>query len=245
MGKSKDNAIERQATFTVEGTRFSIAILPLKLLSKGMWAKTEISIENEWLHYKDVGEYISREELDQWIVAMFRLLAGGYATEYSLSFEKAGIAVDFYPYTKNGEEASRQERRDNDCVMAIRLLMRSKDKKRLLGGVYSLLLHRDDIEKFATELRKAYDEVFEKFKRGKGEYLFVGVSPRGYHGCNYWYLDPTNTVQAGDYVWVRMGRHNLEQIAYVDDVRYCTEETAPYNPLKVKRILRKAMKDEL
>ena len=228
-----------------EGTRFSINVLPLKLLSKGIWARTEIIIENEYVQYKDLGEYILREELDQWIVAMFRLLAGGYASEYSLAFEKAGIAVDLYPYTEEGGEASRQARRENDCIMAIRLLMRSKDKKRLLGGVYSLLLHREDIEKFALELREEYDSVFEKLGKGKGRYLFIGVSPRGYHGCNYWYLDPTKSVQPGDYVWVRMGRHNIEQIVYVDDIKYCNEDTAPYNPLKVKQVLRKATEEEL
>ena len=233
------------ARVDIKGTSFSLSVLPIKLLSEALWAKTEIIIENEYVQYKDVGEYILREELEQWIVAMCRLLAGGYATEYSLAFEKAGIAVDFYPYTEDGNEASRQARRENDCVMAIRLLMHSKDKKRLLGGVYSLLLHRQDIEAFAAKLREEYDAVFKKTKQEKGEFLFVGVSPRGYHGCNYWYLDPTKSVQAGDYVWVRMGRHNIEQIAYVDDVRYCSEETAPYNPSKVKQILRKATDEEL
>ena len=232
-------------TIELEGTRFSLNVLPLKLFSKGTWVRTETVIENEYVQYSDVGEYILREELDQWIVAMFRLLAGGYATEYSLSFEKAGLAVDLYPYREEGGEATRQARRENDCVMAIRLLMHAKDKKRLLGGVYSFLLHRADIEKFATKLREEYDSVFEKFGKGKGKYLFVGVSPRGYRGCNYWYLDPTSSVQPGEYVWVRMGRHNIEQIVYVDDIKYCNEETAPYNPLTVKKVLRKATEEEL
>ena len=233
------------ARIEIEGTSFSVSVLPRDLSPSGMWAKTEIIIENEYVQYKDVGEYILREELDLWIIAMCRLLAGGYGSEYSLAFEKAGLAVDFYPYTENGTEASRQARRENDCVMAVRLLMRSKDEDRLLGGVYSLLLHRKDIEVFAAQLREEYNQVFKNLNRGKGEYLFVGVSPRGYHGCNYWYLDPTNSVQPGDYVWVRMGRHNIEQIVYVDDVRYCSVDTAPYNPSKVKQVLRKANVEEL
>ena len=68
---------------------------------------------------------------------------------------------------------------------------------------------------------------------------------RGYKGCNYWYLDPSKKVKAGDYVWARMGKHNTEQIVYVDSVRYCTEDTAPYDPLRVRKILRKATIEEL
>ncbi len=233
------------ATVEIEGTRFSVSILPVRFLSKGQWVRTEIVVENEFVQYREQGENILCEELEQWLVAMFRLLAGGYAFEYNLAFEKAGLAVDLYPYTKDGEEASRQERRDNDCIVAIRMLMRSRDKKRLLGGVYSLLLHRAEIEKFAETLQAEYDEAYAK-KRAKerGRYAFVGVSPRGYRGCCYWYLDTTGTVEKGDFVWVRMGRHNIEQIAYVDDVRRCSDENAPYDPSRMKTILRKATPQE-
>ena len=104
--------------------------------------------------------------------------------------------------------------------MIVRLLMRSQEKK-FLGGVYSFMLH------------------------GSGQYHFVGVSPRGYRGCNYWYLDPSGTVEKGDYVWVCMGRHNREQIVYVDSVKDFEERTAPYNPKIVKQVLRKATKREI
>ena len=233
------------ATVYLEGTEFSFSILPLKLFSKVEWANTIISIKNEYVSYDNQGKYIGREELDEWISAMFRLLAGAYGKEYSLSFERAGIAVDFYPYTKDGMEATRYERRANDCVMAIRLLMRSSDQKRLLGGVYSLLLHREEIEKFAESLRAEFDIVFSKLGHGRGEYLFVGVSPLGYKGCNYWYLDPSKSVQPGDYVWVKMGRHQLEQIVHVDSIRYFNGDNAPYDPLRVKQVLRKATVEEL
>ena len=78
-----------------------------------------------------------------------------------------------------------------------------------------------------------------------GKYAFAGVSPLGAEGCNYWYLDESKALKKGDYVWVRMGRHDLEQIVYVDDVRYYDEETAPYEPERVKKVLRKATDDEL
>lgn len=230
-------------TLDLQGTKFTFSVLPAMFGGKD-WATTKITIENEYLSYEDKGKYILREDLEEWIFAMSRLLAGAYGKEYSLSFQKAGIAVDLYPYTDGGNEVSREERRANDCVMTIRLLMRSTDKKRFLGGVYSVMLHRAEIEEFATALRNEFDKAFARYGIGKGKYLFVGVSPRGYRGCNYWYLDPTGTSLPGDYVWVRMGRHNTEQVVYVDSVKFCDEDNAPYSPHRVKQVLRKATEEE-
>ena len=232
-------------TLDLQGTKFTFLALPLNSSSNGYWARTELALSNAYVSYRETGENISLEELEEWIVSMCRLLAGAYANEYNLSFEKAGIAIDLYPYTQNGKETTREERRRNDCVMAIRLLMRSPDEKSFLGGVYTLLLHRKEIENFALKLREEFDEVFGKHVHGIGKYLFVGVSPLGYKGCYYWYLDKTEAVTAGDYVWVRMGRHNIEQIVYVDGVRYCNEDTAPYDPARVKQVLRKATEEEI
>ena len=114
-----------------------------------------------------------------------------------------------------------------------------------MGGVYSLLLHREEIKRFATELRLEFDQVFAKVKEGKGEYLFVGVSPLGYEGCNYWYLDKRKSVKAGDFVWVVMGRHKRKQIVYVDSIRYFNENNAPFDPERVKLVLGKATDEEL
>jgi hypothetical protein len=219
-------------------------MLPLAAFAKIHWAKTEIEIENPYIVYRNVGESISIAELDEWIVSMFRLLAGAYAKEYSIKFEKAGIAVDFYPYTVNGEETSREERRKQDCVMALRLLMRDKESG-FLGGVYTLLFHRQDIIQFAEAMRKEFDEILGELVHGIGEFTFAGVSPLGYKGCSYWYLDTTKKVQEGDYVWVRMGRHHTEQIVYVDRVCRFHKDSAPYAPSTVKRILRKASLAEI
>lgn len=233
------------ATIDLQGTQFTLSILPLKLLSNGHFARTEILIKNEFLSYREVGSHLMREELEEWIFSMRRLLAGAYRKEHTLSFEKAGFAVDLYPYTIEGKEATREERRENDCVMAIRLLMRSADKKRFLGGVYSLLLHREEIEKFSATLREEFDKIFFQRVHGRGKHHFVGVSPKGFTGCNYWYLDKSGTVSPGEYVWVRMGRHDVEQIVYVDDVRRFNDDTAPYDPTRIKQVLRKATKEEL
>jgi len=232
------------AAFNVYGTEFTFTILKKRLLSDGFWARVELGVQNEYISYHDILETITREELEEWIFSMFRLLAGAYATQRTLNFERAGLAVDLQAYTENGREVSRQVRRENDCKMAIQFLLRSKDKKKHLGGVQSFVLHRGDIQKFAQSLREEFNEAFGKLVHGRGKYRFVGVSPMGYAGCNYWYFDPTDSVETGDRVWVRMGRHNTEQIAIVDSVRFFDDETAPYDPQTVKRILKKATEQE-
>ncbi len=231
------------ATLYAQGTKFSFTPLPLQK-SDG-FARVEICLENERLSYREVEERISLDEVENLLFSISRLLAGGYGSEYSLSFERAGLAVDLYPPDEKGRALSREERRKGDSMMAVRLLMYSKDKTEFLGGVYSIYFHKNEIEKFVCALRKEYDENYAHLVHGMGEYLFVGVSPLGYEGCNYWYLDTSKEIKAGDYVWAKMGRHNREQVLYVDSARAFTEETAPYPPNTVKRILRKATAREV
>ncbi len=227
------------ATLNVQGTKFTFSILATEE-ETDYFAKVKIAVENEFISYEQVYLGIAREEIEGFVFALSRLLAGAYGQEYNVTFEKAGIAADLYPYTLEGKEVTREERRRNDARAIIRFLMRSKDKKRLLGGVYSVLLHKKEIEFLAAALTKELDKAFERCGLCEGEYLFVGVSPKGFKGCNYWYYDPTGSTKRGDYVWVRMGRHNTEQIVYVDSVRYFTKDSAPYDPESVKQILRKA-----
>ncbi len=225
------------ATIELQGTKFTLSVLPLGLHSRGFYAKTEIAVNNAYVSYQNIGEHLSRNDLENWIFAMYRLLAGGYSKEQNLSFEKAGIAVDLYPYTKDGEEVSREELRKHDCIMAVRLLLREKND--FLGGVYSFLFHREDILSFANALRKEFYDAFSRFDKKNGKYLFVGVSPQGYKGCNYWYVDLSKKTKAGDYVWVVMGRHKTRQIVYVDNVRFGDDDDAPCNmdnPRKIERI---------
>ncbi len=231
-------------TVNLQGTQFTFSILPVGK-KENFWSRTEIRIRNEYIDYSDVGERFTIEELKNLLVSMSRLLAGGYERELNLSFDRIGIAVDLYAHTDCGMPVSRAERRENDCVAAIRILMRSKDGAQFFDGVYSILLHRKEIETLIEELWKEYDERLLRCMENRGRYAFVGVSPLGYKGCHYQYLDPTRKVKAGDYVWVRMGRHNIEQIVYVDGVQRYDNENAPYDPKTVKRVLRKATKEEI
>lgn len=233
------------AVIEIQGTKFTFSILQLKLFSNGHFARTEIKIENEFIHYEDKTERFMRTDIERWIFGMFRLIAGAYGKDYHLSFEGCGFSVDLCPYRKNGLEATRTERRQNDCLMSVQMLFHSSKNKQLLGGVYSLLLHRKDIERFAVALQKEYHNAFAKTRPSKGKYLYVGVSPQGYQGCNYWYLDESKQVKAGDYVWVKMGRHQTEQVVYVDSVQYCNDNTALYDINQVKKVIKIATEEEI
>ena len=91
------------ATLEQEGTKFSFSVLPLRLFSDGYWVRTEISVKNEYILYDNISESISREELENWIFSMSRLLAGAYGSEYKVSFEKAGMTVYLRQYTNPGK----------------------------------------------------------------------------------------------------------------------------------------------
>ncbi len=227
------------ATVGGEGDAFTLALLFPQKGEKG-WATTKVALQNEYISYEDTGEYLSIVDVEELITTLSRLLAGAYEREYSVALDRAGLAFDLYP-----PKGSRKERREKDCVAAVRILMRSKDKKSFLNGVHTTLLHRKEIEAFVSALRQEFEKNYRHLVHGSGKYHFVGVSPRGMEGCNYLYLDESGQVESGDYVWVRMGRRQIEQVAYVDSVRAYTEEDAPYNPQTVKRILRIATRKEI
>ncbi len=232
------------AKVNLQGTEFTVECLQPKLFGGG-YGRIRIALKNEHMDYSDAGRRLLVGDMEEWIFSTYRLLAGAYSTPYSLSFERAGLSVDLIPYEKADGEATREERRQNDCVMIVRLLMRSANRRSYLGGVYSLVLHKQELRSFVGELRAEFDEIYGKLVHGRGKYAFVGVSPLGYEGCNYWYLDESQAVEKGDFVWVCMGRHKTEQIVLVDSVRRFSEENAPFDPASVKRVLRKATPEEV
>ena len=85
------------ATIDLQGTKFTFSVLPLKLFSDKNLVRVEIGIENEFVSYRGVEKLITREEIEEWIFSMRRLLAGAYVREHSTSFDRSGFAVDFYP----------------------------------------------------------------------------------------------------------------------------------------------------
>lgn len=74
--------------------------------------------------------------------------------------------------------------------------------------------------------------------------LYVGVSPKPLYGCNYWYVDESGLTKEKTFVWARMGRHDREQLVYVDSILWCEIDVAPYPYDKAKRILRQATQSE-
>ena len=230
------------ATIKQDGTEFTFSVLPPDPNWDGHWVKTRIAVKNEYINYEEISERLTVAETEQFLCLTARLLAGAFGKGYSFFSEKSGFVVDFYPYTEDGEEVDRTRRRQEDCIMAIRTLFKGKEGK-FLAGIYTSLFHRAEIKTFLKELTAEFNEAYPSTSTD-GKYLFVAVSPLGYRECKYWYLDATKTVRKGDYVWVRMGRRNTEQIVYVDEARYFDDETAPYDPLQVKQVLRKATSEE-
>ncbi len=232
------------ATVKLQGTKFTLTLLPPKQ-GEREWATTLLALENEYISYRDEGKYASVVAMEELIIAFSRLLAGVYEREHTVALDRMGLAVDAYAYTEKGKPVSRELRREKDCVAAIRLLMRSKDKRAFLEGVHTLLLHREQIETLVDGLQTEFNAHYASLLVGEEKYRFVGVSPRGYRGCNYLYYDESGTVDAGDYVWVRMGKRQIEQVVYADSVRTYKLEDAPYNPQTVKKVLRKATQAEI
>lgn len=74
--------------------------------------------------------------------------------------------------------------------------------------------------------------------------LYVGVSPYPYRGKGYWYIDESGQTLPKTYVWVRMGRHDREQMVYVDCVRWFAEDEEPYPHDLAKKVLRQTTEDE-
>ena len=96
------------------------------------------NIVNNSVKYFDTDVVVVRAELEAWCFEMRRFLAGAYTKERSLLFEGAGFSVDFF-VSEDVEKKTRQQRREEDCIMAVRLLMRSKDKSSYMGGVYTYI----------------------------------------------------------------------------------------------------------
>ncbi len=74
--------------------------------------------------------------------------------------------------------------------------------------------------------------------------LYVGVSPYPYRGRGYWYVDEDGVTQPHTYVWVRMGRHDRQQMAYVDCVRWCDKTDVPYPYEQAKKVIRQTTEGE-
>lgn len=159
---------------------------------------------------------VSYREIDRFLISMRRFLAIAYTDAYQMSV--AGVVADFRP---NNKEIVFQ-----------------------FDGLPVQIRERE-IDIISRELRSELDLLIPNNGNAKGKYRFVGVSPRGYRGCYYWYLDCMDQIQPGEYVWVKMGRHNTEQVVFVDGVLLCNDNDAPYDINLVKRVLRRATEKEI
>lgn len=93
-------------------------------------------------------------------------------------------------------------------------------------------------------MRVECERALLKIIKMSGKVLYVGVSPYPYKGKGYWYVDEYGVTQPKTYVWVRMGRHDREQMVYVDCVCWFDKENTPYPYERAKRVLRQATEEE-
>lgn len=84
---------------------------------------------------------------------------------------------------------------------------------------------------------------YGKAKRRQSEYIFCSVTfDEGYK--SYYYLTDDDSIDVGDLVIVPAGRDNHEAVVEVMDIKYFSEENAPFPIEKTKRIIRKCKDDD-
>lgn len=75
------------------------------------------------------------------------------------------------------------------------------------------------------------------------KYLFCSISFSEY-GDEYHYISDVDTVKAGDFVIVPVGKDNIERVGRVENVQYHFRWTAPYPINKAKKIIRICTEDD-
>ena len=250
----------------LNGTEVEFSILS----SSGRdWVDIRFLVTTDNIRFEKAGAYLTRNELEKFLSVTDFLLKGKIVRKYSLNWKKLGLKIVFVPNAEIGLMCP-EERELATCQMQFEIFTRNKDTGLWNATSVVVRLARVEIEKLLDGLLQEYIVAFgkpqekDKFsyfhnketeeqpliaetgtaQSDEGAYLYVGVSPRGSVGCNYWYVDEEKRTQANTYVWVTMGRRNTEQIVYVDSVRYCNASDAPYPINKTKRVLRQTTQEE-
>ncbi|MBE7068218.1 MAG: hypothetical protein E7381_02845 [Clostridiales bacterium] len=250
----------------LNGTEVEFSILS----SSGRdWVDIRFLVTTDNIRFEKAGAYLTRNELEKFLSVTDFLLKGKIVRKYSLTWKKLGLRIVFVPNAEIGLMRP-EEREHATCQMQFEIFTRNKDTGLWNATSVVVRLARVEIEKLLDGLLQEYTvavgkpqekDKFSYFHNKEteeqpliaetgtaqsddGAYLYVGVSPRGCVGCNYWYVDEEKRTQANTYVWVTMGRRNTEQIVYVDSVRYCNANDAPYPINKTKRVLRQTTQEE-
>lgn len=227
------------ATVTLKGTTFTFAVQEKPKFWDNYTLIVKIAVKNEFVHY-ETERHCNFFDVEDALFCMFRLLAGGYRKEQSLRLEGANAILHFNPDIEEGVELTREYLRSRNSTLAFNLLFYSERERNTLGGVYSFLIPKTALRLFADSIKTELQPYADVISKRRGKYMFVGVTPQGYKGCNYWYLDPEKKTEPNTFVWVKMGRAQTLQLVYVDNVRYFNDEDAPYSVDAVKRIERQA-----
>ncbi len=233
------------ATVNIHGTEFTFAVAEKPKRWDGYSVYVQLTVENEFIHYHserrcDLGD------VEGIVYGIYRLLAGGYRHTHEVPLPNMDAVLLFNPDVETGvEDPTREYLRSRDCKLVWNMLFHSAKEKNTLGGVYVLMIAREALSPFVKALEAELEPYTKECAKRKGKYLFVAVSPQGYKGCHYWYLDPKKKTKAGTFVWVKMGRRKILQLVYVDEVRYFNEENAPCDWSKVKQVERQATQEDI
>lgn len=233
------------ATVILRGTTFTFSVQEKPKRWDGYTLSVKISVKNEFIDYASE-RFCNYEDVEEMLFASFRLLAGGYRKEYTLRLDGVNAVLNFNPDIEEGvTELTRTYLRSRDCKLMFNMLFYSNKEKNTIGGVYSVIIPRNALKLFAETLQTELRPYTDEQNKRRGKYMFVGVSPQGYKGCNYWYLDPEKKTKPNTFVWVKMGRGNALQLVYVDNVRRFDEVSAPYDVTLVKRIVGQATQEDI
>ena len=232
------------ATVTLQGTTFTLSLQEKPKRWDGYTVNVNLSVKNEFIQYQRECR-CNFADVETMLFGIFRLLAGGFRREFSLRLEGADAIVDFNPDIESGvTELTRTYLRSRNCKAVFSVLFYSATEKNTLGGVYTIIIPKNALKLFVSALQEEYMPYAEELSKRKGKYMLVGVSPQGYKGCNYWYLDEHKKTKPKTFVWVKMGRGNTLQLVYVDSVRCYNEDEAPYDISLLKRVEKQATKED-
>ncbi len=233
------------ATINLQDTIFTFTVQNKPKRWDGYGLYVRIAVENEFVHYQSE-HHCSFEDVENILFCMRRLLAGGYRKEISVRLEEMNAILHFEPnIPQNPPELTRTFLRSCESKLIWNLLFYSNSKQNTLGGVYTLFFSKIEVATFADVLQFELQAYVDERNARRGEYMFVGVSPQGYKGCNYWYLDTKKQTKTHSYVWVKMGKSSTLQLVYVDNVRYFSMAEAPYDVSSLKQVEGQASEEDL
>lgn len=230
-------------SITANGSTIHFIISKKPLLWDGSSVGVTIAVQNETVTYTSAPTRCDFEDLENLLYNIYRLIAGGHRKRKQTRVEGIDGWFIFDPIV-DGDYGypSREFLRAQPFKMDMRLVLSSKREQ---FGEFAFSVDKEQLKVFAYQLNEELSPYLRALSKCHGKYMFVGVSPQGYKGCNYWYFDPEKKTQPNTFVWVKMGRNETLQLVYVDSVRRFNEYSAPCSIDTKKRVLKQANEEDI